>query len=70
MKDAGPPAKDRTPRETRHSFASLLSDSGVPLEDIARLIGHSGTAVAEAVYRKQIRPILLGGAEAMNRIFT
>ncbi|GAA3032115.1 hypothetical protein GCM10017559_69140 [Streptosporangium longisporum] len=40
------------------------------LEDIARLVGHSGTAVTEAVYRKQIRPVLLGGAEAMDRIFT
>ncbi|AWS42258.1 hypothetical protein DKM19_13720 [Streptosporangium sp. 'caverna'] len=70
VKDAGLPAKDRTPREMRHSFVSLLSDSGVPIEDIARLVGHSGTAVTEAVYRKQIRPVLLGGAEAMNRILT
>jgi integrase len=54
----------------RHSFVSLLSDSGVPLENIARLVGHSGTAVTEAVYRNQIRPVLLGGAEAMDRIFT
>ncbi|SFJ01277.1 hypothetical protein SAMN05216275_10632 [Streptosporangium canum] len=58
------------PREMRHSSVSLLSDSGVPLEDIARLVGHSGTAVTEAVCRKQIRPVLLGGAEAMDRIFT
>jgi hypothetical protein len=35
----------------------------------ARLVGHSGTAVTEAVYRKQIRPILMEGAEAMDRIF-
>ncbi|MCW2881217.1 MAG: site-specific integrase [Sphaerisporangium sp.] len=69
VKDAGLPADDWTPREMRHSFVSLLSDSGVPLEDIARLVGHSGTAVTEAVYRKQIRPVLLGGAEAMDRIF-
>ncbi|MGC5012998.1 site-specific integrase [Streptosporangium sp. DT93] len=70
VKDAGLPAKDWTPREMRYSFVSLLFDSGVPLEDIARLVGHSGTAVTEAVYRKQIRPVLLGGAEAMDRIFT
>ncbi|MEV4383117.1 tyrosine-type recombinase/integrase [Streptosporangium sp. NPDC049644] len=66
VKDAGPPAKDWTPREMRHGFVSPLSGSGIPLEDIARLVGHSGTAV----YRKQIRPVLLGGAEAMDRIFT
>ncbi|MEV4182657.1 tyrosine-type recombinase/integrase [Streptosporangium canum] len=70
VKDAGLTAQDWTPLEMRHSFASLLSDSGVPLEDIARLVGRSGTAVTEAVYRKQIRPALIGGAEAMDRIFT
>jgi integrase len=69
VKDAGMPAYYWTPRETRHSFVSLLSDSGVPLEDIARLIGHSGTAVTEAVYRKQIRPVLLQGAAAMDDLF-
>ncbi|GAA1287789.1 hypothetical protein Psi02_70290 [Planotetraspora silvatica] len=53
----------------RHSFVLLLSDSGVPLEDIARLVGHSGTAVTEAVYRKQIRQVLLGGTESMDQIF-
>jgi integrase len=58
-----------TPREMRHSFVSLLSDSGVPLEDIARLVGHSGTAVTETVYRKQIRPVMVEGATAMDRIF-
>ncbi|WP_237107026.1 hypothetical protein [Nonomuraea sp. MG754425] len=66
---AGMPAYYWTPREMRHSFVSLLSDSGVPLEDNARLVGHSGTAVTEAVYRKQIRPILLQGAAAMDTIF-
>jgi len=66
---AGLNAKDWTPREMRHSFVSLLSSDGVPLEVVARLVGHSGTAVTETVYRKQIRPVLLGGAEAMDRIF-
>ncbi|MEV6148936.1 tyrosine-type recombinase/integrase [Nonomuraea sp. NPDC052129] len=65
VKDAG----YWTPREMRHSFVSLLSDSGVPLEDIARLVGHSGTAVTKAVYRKQIRPVLLHGAAAMDDLF-
>ncbi|MEU8356345.1 tyrosine-type recombinase/integrase [Nonomuraea sp. NPDC048882] len=45
-----------TPRELRHSFVSLLSDQGIPLEEISRLVGHSSTAVTELVYRKQIRP--------------
>lgn len=58
-----------TPRELRHSFVSLLSDAGVPLEHISRLVGHSGTGVTELVYRKQIRPVIAEGAEAMDRIF-
>jgi len=58
-----------TPQELRHSFVSLLSDNGIPLEEISRLVGHSSTAVTEAVYRKQIRPVLQAGAVAMDRIF-
>ncbi|MFD8882434.1 tyrosine recombinase XerC [Streptomyces erythrochromogenes] len=65
----GVDAKEWTPRELRHSFVSLLSDKGVPLEEISRLVGHSGTAVTEAVYRKQIRPVIQTGATAMDEIF-
>lgn len=67
---AGLDAMAWTPRELRHSFVSLLSDSGVPLEEISRLVGHSSTAVTELVYRKQIRPVLQRGATAMDRIFS
>ncbi|WP_407837967.1 tyrosine-type recombinase/integrase [Streptomyces sp. DSM 116496] len=65
----GVDAAEWTPRELRHSFVSLLSDSGVPLEEISRLVGHSGTAVTEEVYRKQIRPVIQTGATAMDGIF-
>jgi hypothetical protein len=41
----------------------------VSLEDIAGLCGHSGTTVTEKVYRHQLRPVLLSGAVAMDRIF-
>jgi integrase len=66
---AGLDASQWTPREMRHSFVSLLSDSGMPLEHISRLVGHSGTAVTEAVYRQQLRPVLDEGATAMDDIF-
>jgi hypothetical protein len=46
-----------------------MSDAGVPVEHLARLVGHSGTATTETVYRKQIRPVLVEGADAMDRIF-
>ncbi|MFF7980213.1 tyrosine recombinase XerC [Streptomyces sp. NPDC007901] len=58
-----------TPRELRHSFVSLLSDHGIPLERIALLVGHSSQATTEAVYRKQLRPVITEGAEAMDDIF-
>jgi integrase len=62
-------AGDWTPRELRHSFVSLLSDSGIPLEEISRLVGHKNSVVTELIYRKQIRPVLQHGADAMDRIF-
>ncbi|GGU78550.1 hypothetical protein GCM10010275_11630 [Streptomyces litmocidini] len=58
-----------TPRELRHSFVSLLSDRGVPLEVISQLVGHSGTAVTEEVYRKRIRPVIQTGAVVTDGIF-
>ena len=69
LKQAGLTPKEWTPREMRHSFVSLLSESGVALEDIARLVGHSGTTVTETVYRQQIRPVLDEGATAMDQLF-
>jgi integrase len=54
------------PRELRHSFVSLLSDSGVRLEDIADLCGHAGTAVTSTVYRHQLRPVLLAARWRWN----
>ncbi|MGV9538230.1 site-specific integrase [Streptosporangium sandarakinum] len=66
---AGLAADEWVPREMRHSFVSLLSDSGVPLESISRLVGHGNTTVTETVYRKQLRPVPPEGAEAMDRIF-
>lgn len=58
-----------TPRELRHSFVSLLSDSGVPLEEISRLVGHSGASVTELVYRHKIRPVVQTGAVVMDSLF-
>jgi hypothetical protein len=48
-----------TPRELRRSFVSLLSSSGMPIEDIAHLVGHANTLVTELVYRKELCPVLI-----------
>jgi len=58
------------PRELRHTFVSLLSAHGVPVEAIALLAGHNQTATTELVYRHQIVPSLTRGAEVMDQIFS
>jgi integrase len=58
-----------TPRELRHSFVSLMSSSGVPVEEIARLAGHSNSRTTEVIYRRELRPVLTAGADAMDKIF-
>lgn len=67
--DAGLEPGEWTPRELRHSFVSLMSEAGVPLEEIARLVGHGSTKVTETVYRKQLRPVITSGAQAMDALF-
>ncbi|MFI7058637.1 tyrosine recombinase XerC [Streptosporangium canum] len=69
LKKAGLNEKEWTPQEMRHSFVSLLSESGIPLENISRLVGHRDTSVTETVYRKQLRPMLPEGTEAMDQLF-
>lgn len=66
---AGLDSKRWIPRELRHSFVSLLSDSGLPVENIARLVGHQNTTVTETVYRHQLRPVIADAASAVDRIF-
>jgi site-specific recombinase XerD len=53
----------------RHTFVSLLSAHGVPVEAIALLAGHNQTATTELVYRHQIVHALTRGAEVMDQIF-
>jgi hypothetical protein len=49
---------------SRHSLVSLLSSTGLAMEDISDLVGHANTRVTESVYRKELLPTvhLLGGA--------
>jgi integrase len=62
---AGLDATSWTPRELRHSFVSLLSSTGMSIEDISHLVGHANTRVTELVYRKELRH----GAGAMDTLF-
>jgi hypothetical protein len=65
---SGPPVKRRRSgstgrrRKLRHSFVSLMSSSEVPVEEIARLAGHSSSTTNEVVYGRELRPVLTTGA--------
>lgn len=58
-----------TPRELRHTFVSLMSETGMAIEEISHLVGHSSTAVTETVYRTELRPVIRTGADAMDKLF-
>ena len=66
---AGLDARVWTPRELRHSFVSLLSSTGLAIEDISHLVGHANTRVTESVCRRDLRPVLTRGAGATNALF-
>ncbi|MGH3156472.1 MAG: tyrosine-type recombinase/integrase [Streptosporangiaceae bacterium] len=57
------------PRETRHTFISIMSDNDVPIETIADLVGHKTTICTQKVYRHQLKPVITTGATTMNTIF-
>jgi integrase len=61
--------KGWAPREMRHTFVSVLSAKGVPVESIALLAGHDRTSTTELVYRHELRPALTQGAEVMDKVF-
>ena len=57
------------PKELRTSFVSMMSYQGVPVEEIARLAGHSSSRTTEVIYRREVRPVITTGAEVMDQIF-
>jgi integrase len=67
-KDAGI-GEGWAPRDFRHTFVSIMSSLGdVPVEEIARLTGHSDSRTTETVYRHELRPVIRTGAEVMDRL--
>jgi integrase len=55
-------------RETRHTFVSVLSESGLPIEDIADAVGHVNSHVTRTVYRHQVRDQVAAAATAWDAI--
>lgn len=64
-----PPVGHWSPNELRHSAGSLLSAAGVPLEQIAEVLGHTDTRMLERVYRHPVKKTVSAAAEPMERMF-
>lgn len=45
----------RPPNEMRHTFATLALASGVPIDDVASILGHSDVSITFSFYRKWVR---------------
>lgn len=58
------------PHELRHSAASLLSAAGVPLEDVADVLGHASTRVTSATYRHRTTPTVEAAAAPMDELLS
>ena len=59
--------RDWQPRETRHTFVSIASDSGVSIEDIADAAGHVNANVTRAVYRHVISDTVTRAPAALDQ---
>lgn len=57
------------PYDLRHSCVSLLSAAGVPLEEIADVVGHQGVRMTADVYRHRVNPVVDSGVEVMEDLF-
>jgi integrase len=58
-----------TPKELRHTAASLLSAEGVPLENIGDVMGHESTRMTSQVYRHLVTPSIGAAVKPMGEIF-
>ena len=47
-----------TPNELRHTAASLLVESGAPIEAVSDLLGHTSIAMLAGVYRHRTTAII------------
>ena len=51
-------------------YRAVMSEWGVVIEEIARLVGHASSRTTETVYRYELRPVITTGADVMDKIFT
>ena len=56
------------PHQLRHATASLLSDAGVPLEDIADTLGHRSVTITADIYRHPLQTVRTRHVHAMTAL--
>ena len=56
-------------REGRHTAVSIMSSSGVPIQEISDTVGRKSTHVTETVYRHVIVSAIRGGAAVTDDVF-
>jgi integrase len=55
-----------SPHVLRHSAASWMAESGVPMQEIAQYLGHSDSRITERVYARMSPLYLAGAAKALE----
>lgn len=58
-----------SPNELRHSFASLMSLYGAPIEEVADAMGHVDTRMTSQVYRHNLKPVVDVAETRLNALF-
>jgi integrase len=58
----------RVPYEMRHTYASLVSASGITAEEVAQHLGHNRTSTFELVYRPVLKPRRRAGQHITDTI--
>jgi integrase len=55
-----------TPHVLRHTAASWMAESGVPMQEIAQYLGHSDSRITEGTYARMSPLYLAGAAKALE----
>jgi integrase len=59
-----------SPNELRHSFASLMSLSGAPMEEVADAMGHVDTRMTSQIYRHNLKPVVDVAESRLNDVLS
>jgi len=59
-----------SPNELRHSFASLMSLSGAPMEEVADAMGHVDTRMTSQVYRHNLKSVVDVAESRLNSLLS